>query len=153
MATTTPTTTTISPVTVGGGTTVDNLNVLDSSKSNDLGGVEIITWSEVCSALFSTTKLSTQSQTLFDAFNAGSLKLTFLLGSTDYTIYRDGPLGNYQIAYATSDLGLYSSLTGDPTPSAVVVYQTSKVLLSDFLTAANTLFGTTALLTSADIDG
>src|SRR6266446_126543 len=130
MATTT-TTTTIGTVTVGGGTTVDNLNVLDASKTNDLSGMEVITWSEVYSALFATAKLSTQSQTLFDAFNAGSLKLTFQLNSTDYTIYRDGPTGNYQIVYASSDLGLYSSLTGDPTPSAVVVYQTSKVLLSD----------------------
>src|SRR6266849_8900033 len=102
MATTTTTTTTTA--TVGGGTTVDNLNVLDTSKTNDLSGVEIITWTEVYSALFSTTKLSTQSQTLFDAFNAGSLKLTFHLNSTDYVIYRDGPTGNYQIVKATSDL-------------------------------------------------
>src|SRR5229473_1463114 len=147
MATTTTTTAT---VTVGGGTTVDNLNVLDTSKSNDLSGVEIITWTEVYSALFSTTKLSTQSQTLFDAFNAGSVKLTFQLGSFDYTIYRDGPLGNYKIE-SSSDLGLYSSLTGDLTSSGV--YQTNTALLSTFLTNANSLFGTTALLTSADIDG
>ena len=45
------TTTTTGTVTVGGGTTVDNLNVLDSSKTNDLSGVEIITWSEVALAM------------------------------------------------------------------------------------------------------
>src|SRR6478735_2713252 len=96
MATTTTTTTTTGTVTVGGGTTVDNLNVLDSSKTNDLSGLEVITWNEVSAALFGT-KLSTQNQTLFDAFNAGTLKLTFQVNSTDYTIYRDVASGNYRI--------------------------------------------------------
>ena len=52
MATTTTTTTTTA--TVGGGTTVDNLNVLDSSKTNDLSGLEVITWNEVSAALSGT---------------------------------------------------------------------------------------------------
>src|SRR5205814_2544520 len=109
MATTTTTTTT---ATVGGGTTVDNLNVLDTSKTNDLSGLEIITWNEVSAALFGT-KLSTPNQTLYDAFYAGTLKLTFQVGSIDYTIYHDVASGNYRIEQTSSDLGLYSTLTGD----------------------------------------
>src|SRR5215210_3869602 len=101
MATTTTTTTT---ATVGGGTTVDNLNVLDSSKTNDLGGVEIITWSEVSAALFGT-KLSTQNQTLADAFAAGDLKLTFQSGSVFYTLYVDKVTHNYRIELVSSNLG------------------------------------------------
>ena len=48
MATTTTTTAT---VTVGGGTTVDNLNVLDAIKTNDTNGVEYIYWSDISTFL------------------------------------------------------------------------------------------------------
>src|SRR6266404_76797 len=150
MATTTTTTTTTATVTVGGGTTVDNLNVLDTSKTNDLSGMEVITWTEVSAALFGT-KLSTQSQTLLDSFNAGSLKLTFAVNSDFYTIYRDASTGNYRIEHTSSDLGLYSSTQGDLAANSVPY--TTYTTFSDFLTAANTLISLTSLLTSADIDG
>src|SRR5882724_13392881 len=107
MATTTTTT-----ATVGGGTTVDNLNVLDTSNSNDLSGVEIITWAEVSAALF-TTQNATQIQTIQSSFNAGSLKLTFQAGTLFFTISSDGS-GHYTIAQtdkfgATSGFDAYSN--------------------------------------------
>src|SRR5258705_10722209 len=101
MATTTTTT-----ATVGGGTTVDNLNVLDTTKTNDLSGVETITWTEVSAALFGT-KLSTQNQTLADAFAAGDLKLTFQSGLNFYTLYVDKVTLTYHIEQTGTNLGLY----------------------------------------------
>ncbi|MGV3517636.1 hypothetical protein, partial [Luteitalea sp.] len=37
------------------GTTVENLNILDTSKTNNVSGLEIITLQEVANALFPTT--------------------------------------------------------------------------------------------------
>src|SRR6266576_7187961 len=142
MATTTTTTTTTA--TVGGGTTVDNLNVLDSSKTNDLSGIEIITWSEVSAALFSSQN-ATQVQTLQSSFNAGNLTLTFQAGTIFFTISSDGA-GNYTIAQtdkygATSGFDAYSnqSVVLPPVSSAISDYLHSYNTTASFISAVNTL--------------
>src|SRR6266851_287612 len=101
MATTTTTTTT-GTVTVGGGTTVDNLNVLDAIKTNDTNGVEYIYWSDVSTLLLSTTN-ATQTTTIQQAFQAGQLLLTFQVGSSSYyTIgYNNPSSASYQFSIST----------------------------------------------------
>src|SRR5437870_5876420 len=59
-----------------GSATVTNLNILDTSKTNDTGGVENITLAEVGSALFPTTN-ATQTLTVDAAFWTNHIQLTF----------------------------------------------------------------------------
>src|SRR6266566_104589 len=110
MATTTTTTTTTGTVTVGGGTTVDNLNVLDTSKTNDTSGTEYITLQEVANALFPTTN-ATQTLTIDTSFWTGNLRLTFYVLGQYYTIWgATSPTGTHSIQLALTDaVGSYSS--------------------------------------------
>src|SRR6266853_5993606 len=103
MATTTTTTTT---ATVGGGTTVDTLNVLDTSKTNDTSGTEYITLQEVANALFPTSN-ATQTLTIDASFWTGNLRLTFSVDGANYTIWGAGT-GTIDIA-STDSLGNYAS--------------------------------------------
>src|SRR5438067_9136674 len=104
------TTTTTTAPTVGGGTTVDNLNVLDTSKSNDTGGNEFITLLEVATALFPTTN-ATQTLTIDSSFWSGGLRLTFSIGGQYYTIWGATSSSNAQsIQIAQTDaLGSYAT--------------------------------------------
>jgi len=68
-------------------TTVDNLNVLDSLKTNDVGGLKVITWADISNFLTSNTN-ATQTATMQQAFANGQLFLTFYVESLSsyYTI-------------------------------------------------------------------
>ena len=55
-------------------TTVENLNILDTSKTNDTAGVEYIICKRSLNALFSTTN-ATQTVTINNTFWSNHLKL------------------------------------------------------------------------------
>ncbi|ACL57511.1 DUF4347 domain-containing protein [Methylobacterium nodulans] len=137
--------------TTSNGTTVDNLNVLDSSNKNNLGGVEIVSWTEAYNALFGSTN-ATQTLTIQSAFNSGSLLLTFKTADNKYyTTYRDVN-GGYHVAETSSELGLYGTsaistadfANTDAGKAQFVAYLNSR------LSANQT---TEATLTAVDIDG
>src|SRR5689334_19252272 len=107
------------------GTTVDNLNVLDTSSTDNIGGTEIITWSEVQKALFGTTN-ATQTTTIQNDFFSGNLQLTFA-----------GLNGlNYAISYAPGASKPYQITTIDPTGQTAPVTNSYSTQLA-FITAMN----------------
>ncbi|WP_143748512.1 Ig-like domain-containing protein, partial [Mesorhizobium carmichaelinearum] len=77
--------------TTSNGTTVDNLNVLDSLASDNTGGTQIIELQDIAYALFATTN-ATQLQTIDTAFWTDNLTLTFQAAGT----------GQYYTLWATS---------------------------------------------------
>src|SRR6266481_7705063 len=109
---------TTTTATVGGGTTVDNLNVLDTSKTNDTGGTEYITLQEVANALFPTSN-ATQTLTIDSSFWTGNLRLTFSIAGATYTIWGAGT-GTIDIA-STDSLGNYTTTTLTPLSSPLTL--------------------------------
>src|SRR6266568_2006297 len=99
-------------------TTVINLNVLDTSKTND-GTGETITLAEVAAALFPTTN-ATQTQTIDSLFWGSGLQLTFQVGAAWYTI---SATSLYNIQVAQTDR--YGTLTGSITSPISLVALTS----------------------------
>src|SRR5438105_1325655 len=103
--------------TVNNSATVINLNVFDTSTTNDIGGAETVTLAEVAAALFPTTNAQ-QTQTIDSYFWQGWLTLTFaatdqyghqLLDASGHKIYytikgvTPRPGSNYAIQVAQSD--------------------------------------------------
>src|SRR5260370_175449 len=127
-----PTTTTTATVTVGGGTTVDNLNVLDAIKTNDTNGVEYIYWSDISTFLTTSTN-ATQSQTIQQEFSGGQLFLTFSVSNSYYTI-----------GYSTATQKYFVELTdalGHPTGSVdTTTGLSASASLYSALTGTNSLF-------------
>jgi hypothetical protein len=148
--------TTTTTATVGGGTTVDNLNVLDTSKTNDLSGTEYITLQEVANALFPTAN-ATQTLTIDSSFWSGGLGLTFSVGSQYYTISGATSLtGTHSIQLALTDafgsystsLNVFSTLLISSTDSAATDVNNLLAWM-----AQQTLATSSSLLVSADIEG
>jgi len=77
-------------------TTVINLNVLDTSKTNDTSGVEYVSFSEVASALFPTTNAQ-QTLTIDSCFWQNDLQLTFYASGQWYTIWGTTDAGVHHI--------------------------------------------------------
>src|SRR5258707_10444868 len=159
MATTTTTTTTTGTATVGGGTTVDNLNVLDTSKTNDTNA-EIITLLEVANALFPTTN-ATQTLTIDSSFWSDNLRLTFSIGNSYYTIWgATSPTNSHSIQIAQTDaLGNYTSALTATLPGTLAIDPTATAAtdITQFLSWISQQTGvqtaTASLLVTADIDG
>src|SRR6185437_10288267 len=126
------------------GTTVDNLNVLDTSSKDNTGGVEIITWTEVYNALFGTTN-ATQTVTIQQEFFSGALLLTFKANDgSSYTISHTGTdkTTGYQIVHTKP-----TGETTQPLPGGGMNE-------ADFLSFMNsTTVGSSALLITTDIWG
>lgn len=136
------------------GTTVENLNILDTNQSNDTAGQEIITWTEVYNALFSTTN-ATQTATIRDAFSSGSLKLTF--GTSNglfYTIYQDA--SGYHLDQ-TDEYGVRSGVDPYTGQNLSFTYQRSFSKSGELGSAVTSLFSintaSEAKLVTVDLDG
>ncbi|WP_018260350.1 Ig-like domain-containing protein, partial [Methylobacterium sp. WSM2598] len=149
--------------TTSNGTTVENLNVLDTNTANDVGGKEIITWSEVSAFLTSTTN-ATQTQTLQSAFSAGSLALTFNLGNNVYFTIKHTSAGyvivqtdQYGYVPGTGPVDPYGTFAlgalSDTTAAAVASLNQTYPTLSSFVSAVNSVLGSTSALVTADVDG
>ncbi|MEH2568849.1 Ig-like domain-containing protein [Bradyrhizobium sp. AZCC 2289] len=138
------------------GTTVDNLNVLDTSKTNDTGGTEYVTLQEVANALFPTTN-ATQTLTIDASFWTGNLRLTFSIGGATYTIWGAGT-GTIDIAQ-TDSLGSYASALTSTSSLTLNSAATTSTDVSQFLswmgqqTGVTTQVVSSSLLVTADIDG
>src|SRR5439155_556836 len=132
-------------------TTVINLNVLDTSKTNDTGGTEWISFQEVANALFPTTNAQ-QTLTVDSSFWLNCLQLTFCASGQWYTIWgtTDGS-GHHQVHIGTSDSygkniaefsGTYDATLGSPSGLVNWAYGAT----------GHALFGT-SWLTAAEIEG
>jgi hypothetical protein len=138
------------------GTTVDNLNVLDTSKTNDTSGVEWITLQEVANALFPTTN-ATQTLTIDSSFWSGNLHLTFETSPGSgiyYTIWATSA-GSFDLAQ-TDQLGNYnSSLVASASFNDTATTTSTKI--SSFLNWVTSTTGASlssaSFLVTADIDG
>ncbi len=128
-----------------GSATVINLNILDTSKTNDTGGVENITLAEVGSALFPTTN-ATQTLTVDAAFWTNHIQLTF-----------QGSGGAYFTIWATSQNNFCIALS-DKYGSVLVPAATPFIAASasDFVTKVSnysSLISSTSALVTVDIEG
>src|SRR4029079_16283137 len=127
-------------------TTVENLNILDTSKTNDTAGVEYITLQEVLNALFSTTN-GTQTVTIDNTFWSSNLRLTFKIGTSTYYTISATSLDHFVVTQTDQ----YWGGVGGPT----VDFNATNT--SQFLTGISGLGLTTSslssLLVTTDIDG
>src|SRR5436190_18939728 len=135
--------------TTNNGATVDNLNVLDTLTTDNLGGAQIIELQDIANALFPSTN-ATQTLTIDNAFWTGNLRLTFQVGSKYYTLWGVSQ-GNFDLAETDSfGTALYSTAPLNFNAS------TASTFLSAFSTnssVAATGLTSTSLLTALDIAG
>src|SRR5438067_191568 len=130
-----------------GSTTVINLNVLDTSKTNDTGGVEYIAFSEVASALFPTTNAQ-QTLTIDSCFWNDQVQLTFYSSGHWYTIWGTTDAGVHHIHIGIST-DAYGNGTSELTQPLYSPYNASSGSSSGFLGWAQSQTITSGVLSGA----
>ncbi|TPK90678.1 Ig-like domain-containing protein, partial [Mesorhizobium sp. B2-4-12] len=136
--------------TTSNGATVDNLNVLDTLTSDNIGGSQIIALQDIAYALFATTN-ATQLQTIDNAFWTDNLTLTFQAAGTGqyYTLWATS-LDNF--SFAQSDH--YGNLLAG-SPAVTFSANSASAFLSAFSSnpsLAGSGLSSTSLLASLDIN-
>ncbi|TPK70433.1 hypothetical protein, partial [Mesorhizobium sp. B2-4-17] len=136
--------------TTSNGATVDNLNVLDTLTSDNIGGSQIIALQDIAYALFATTN-ATQLQTIDNAFWTDNLTLTFQAAGTGqyYTLWATS-LDNF--SFAQSDH--YGNLLAG-SPAVTFSAHSASAFLSAFSSNPSLVgsgLSSTSLLASLDIN-
>lgn len=126
-------------------TTVENLNILDTSSTNDTSGTEIISLQEVLNALFSATN-ATQTVTIDSSFWTSGLTLTFRASTGVY--YTIGATSSDHFTVTQTDQ--YGNVTGSHTG---ITATTASSFLSQVSTFTGSTLTNTSLLTTTEIDG